>query len=127
MSSLIQTVTVGFGIQPNQPWNDIPWVAGYTAGREFHPALKNNVILLTKKVYYNCGQIARGLVKCYKKTAAFGRQGWIWYNNPVVITYTDTRGGEIHMEIAVSFLLSVAASVTAYYICKWLDEKLGHK
>lgn len=127
MSSLIQTVTVGFGIGPNQPWNDVPWVAGYTAGREFHPALKNNVILLTKKVYYNCGQIARGLVKCYKKTAAFGRQGWIWYNNPVVITYTDTRGGEIHMEMIASFLLSVAASVAAYYICKWLDEKLGHK
>ena len=98
MSSLIQTVTVGFGIGPNQPWNNVPWVAGYTAGREFHPALKNNVILLTKKVYYNCGQIARGLVKCYKKTAAFGRQGWIWYNNPVVITYTDTRGGEIRLK-----------------------------
>lgn len=33
-----------------------------------------------------------------QKTAAFGRQGWIWYNNPVVITYTDTRRGEIRLK-----------------------------
>ena len=123
MSSLIQTVTVGFGIGPNQPWNDVPWVAGYTAGREFHPALKNNVILLTKKVYYNCGQIARGLVKCYKKTAAFGRQGWIWYNRLVVTSQSGNRKGVLALTVLTSFVLSIIASVIAHYICKWLDRK----
>ena len=38
ISSLIQTLTVGFGIAPNQPQK---WVADYTAGRELHPAPKN--------------------------------------------------------------------------------------
>ena len=28
------------------------------------------------------------------------------------------------MELLISFLFSVAASVVAYYICKWLDEEL---
>ena len=37
-SSLIQTVTVGFGISPNQPHKR---VADYTAGRDLHPAPKN--------------------------------------------------------------------------------------
>mgnify|MGYP004497025723 FL=1 len=27
------------------------------------------------------------------------------------------------METVVTFVLSVAASVVAYYICKWLDEQ----
>ena len=37
--------TVGLGVSPNQPPN---WrVAGCTAGRDFHPALKIIVILLT--------------------------------------------------------------------------------
>ena len=27
------------------------------------------------------------------------------------------------MEVIITFLLSVAASVVAYYICKWLDGK----
>ena len=28
------------------------------------------------------------------------------------------------METVVTFVLSVAASVVAYYICKWLDEQI---
>ena len=27
------------------------------------------------------------------------------------------------MGVLVTFLLSVAASVVAYYVCKWLDEQ----
>ncbi len=38
VSSPIQTVTVGFGISPNQPHT---WVTDYTVGRELHPAPKN--------------------------------------------------------------------------------------
>lgn len=30
--------------------------------------------------------------------------------------------GVFHVEILVSFLLSVMASVVAYYLCKWLDS-----
>jgi len=36
-SSPLQTFTVGFGISPNRPHARL---AGYTAGREFHPAPK---------------------------------------------------------------------------------------
>ena len=32
------------------------------------------------------------------------------------------RKGVFHVEILVSFLLSVMASVVAYYLCKWLDS-----
>lgn len=35
ISSLIQTLTVGFGITPN-----LLSLAGFTAGRDLHPALK---------------------------------------------------------------------------------------
>lgn len=31
------------------------------------------------------------------------------------------------LEFIISFCMSVAASVVAYYICKWLDEQLGGK
>ena len=31
------------------------------------------------------------------------------------------------MDEATAFILSVVASVVGYYICKWLDEKLGKK
>jgi len=27
-------------------------------------------------------------------------------------------------EISISFILSILASVVAYYICKWLDEEV---
>lgn len=32
------------------------------------------------------------------------------------------KGGEAVTEILISFLVSVLASVTGYYICKWLDS-----
>ena len=28
------------------------------------------------------------------------------------------------MEMVVSFILSVAAGVVSYYICKWLEERI---
>ena len=35
--------------------------------------------------------------------------------------YTGTESGYATMNLFSSFLLSVLASVVAYYICKWLD------
>ena len=35
--------------------------------------------------------------------------------------YPATGGGE-HMEIVISFLVTVAAGVTCHLICKWLDR-----
>ena len=33
------------------------------------------------------------------------------------------RKGVIPMDISFSFILSVAAGVVSYYICKWLEEQ----
>ena len=33
------------------------------------------------------------------------------------------RKGVVTMEMVVSFILSVAAGVVSYYICKWLEEQ----
>lgn len=35
---------------------------------------------------------------------------------------TGDRKGVDHVETLLSFILSVLASVAAYYLCKWLDE-----
>lgn len=32
-----------------------------------------------------------------------------------------------HLEYIVTSILSVAAGVATYYICKWIDKKLGGK
>jgi len=37
--------------------------------------------------------------------------------------YTDDRKGVISMELHISFVVSIMASIIAYYICKWLDGK----
>ena len=35
------------------------------------------------------------------------------------------KGGEsIMLDMIVSFIFSVLASVVAYYICKWLDDEI---
>lgn len=47
LSSPIQTVTVGSGISPDQSLFE--GLAGFTAGREFHPALKISSIIILKK------------------------------------------------------------------------------
>lgn len=31
------------------------------------------------------------------------------------------EGGESNMQLITSFILSIMASIVAYYICKWLD------
>lgn len=31
------------------------------------------------------------------------------------------------MDGVTGFIISVVASVVGYYVCKWLDEKLGKK
>lgn len=33
------------------------------------------------------------------------------------------KGGALFVDIISSFMLSILASVVAYYICKWLDRK----
>lgn len=45
----------------------------------------------------------------------------LWYNERRYHPYTGTESGCATMSIFSSFLLSVLASVIAYYICKWLD------
>ena len=32
-----------------------------------------------------------------------------------------TTGGGVNMEVITTFLVSIAASIVAYFICKWLD------
>lgn len=41
----------------------------------------------------------------------------------VIINLISMRGGEIMREF-LEFILSIAASVVGYYICKWLDSKI---
>ena len=36
---------------------------------------------------------------------------------------TGDRKGVYHMDILLSFILSVLASVVAYYLCKWFDRE----
>ena len=51
MSSLIQTVTVGFGITPNRPRLRL---VGYTTGGDLHPALKTIYLCI---VYMGFGRL----------------------------------------------------------------------
>jgi hypothetical protein len=41
-----------------------------------------------------------------------------------VATPILARKGGVNMGVFTSFILSVMASVVAYYICKWLDGKM---
>lgn len=46
------------------------------------------------------------------------------YTVPVGLpTSIYKRKGVIPMDILFSFILSVAAGVVSYYICKWLEEQ----
>ena len=46
------------------------------------------------------------------------------YTVPVGLpTSIYKRKGVVTMEMVVSFILSVAAGVVSYYICKWLEEQ----
>jgi membrane protein DedA with SNARE-associated domain len=36
--------------------------------------------------------------------------------------YTAQRKGGAHMDLLLTFLISVVASVVGYYICKWLGR-----
>ena len=45
---------------------------------------------------------------------------FIWYINNVAWAH-QREGGENVVELICTFLVSVGASVVAYYICKWLD------
>ena len=46
------------------------------------------------------------------------------YTVPVGLpTSIYKRKGVIPMDILFSFILSVAAGVVSYYICKWLDDQ----
>ena len=43
----------------------------------------------------------------------------LWYN-VCAVDSLQQRGG-VQMDYLISFLISVGASIAAYYICKWLD------
>ncbi len=46
----------------------------------------------------------------------------ICYNKIVAYPNLQRKGGD-YMECIYSFILSILASVVAYYICKWLDRE----
>ncbi len=54
----------------------------------------------------------------------------LWYNRYAVHSQTHlfyTEGGELPLgEFLISFMLSIAASVIAYYLCKVLDAIVQH-
>ena len=56
-----------------------------------------------------------------KNALVSGRR--IWY--PVIaVSPCPSTGKEVkHMSTMMSFVLSVAAGIVSYYICKWLDEQ----
>jgi len=39
-----------------------------------------------------------------------------------VATPRRAQKGGVRLELIISFLISVMASITAYYICKWFDR-----
>lgn len=45
------------------------------------------------------------------------------YTYYVVVSQSDNRLEVKIMSIAVSFIVSLSASIVAYYICKWIDKK----
>ena len=48
----------------------------------------------------------------------------VCYNNEATTPRPQVeKGGCIVVEMFYSFILSVMASVVAYYICKWLDKE----
>ena len=51
----------------------------------------------------------------------------LWYSSIVTTPYTGTEGRVVFMELVVSFVISVMASVVAYYLCKWLDGEDGEE
>ena len=51
------------------------------------------------------------------------KQTNVWYNLKCYRLLNWQQEGGVVMESLVSFILSVLASVVAYYICKWLDGK----
>ena len=55
----------------------------------------------------------RNVVFCYKYC----------YTYYVVVSQSDNRLEVKIMSIAVSFIVSLSASIVAYYICKWIDKK----
>ena len=45
----------------------------------------------------------------------------LWYNCNATTPRQVQKGGMSCMNFFTSFLLSIVASIVAYYICKWLD------
>ena len=48
---------------------------------------------------------------------------YLWYTDKATTPRQEQKGGALFMDILSSFMLSIMASVIAYYICKWLDGK----
>ena len=53
------------------------------------------------------------------------RMGFFCYNENVAAPQSGDRKG-VGL-VLTGFLISVAASIIAYYVCKWLDERFGGK
>ena len=59
---------------------------------------------------------------CYRTNNIFVYKFiFVCYNTSVTDSDTGNRKEVSTLEHIISFLLSIAASVIAYYICKWLD------
>ena len=52
----------------------------------------------------------------------YHKMSFLWYTEQATAPRQVQEGGESNMETLASFLLSVMASIVAYYICKGLDR-----
>lgn len=54
-------------------------------------------------------------------STVFDKHDKLWYNGTASKPLSFVRKG-VHGMIFLDFLISVGASVVAYYVCKWLDR-----
>jgi hypothetical protein len=47
----------------------------------------------------------------------------LWYSGNAALLHSGSRGEVEMLEILISFLVSVAAGIISYYVCKWLDRR----
>ena len=63
--------------------------------------------------------VSRNTLKKYIEYIA--KKNCIWYNNQATTPRQEQKGGVLLLDTILSFMLSILASVIAYYVCKWLD------
>ena len=47
----------------------------------------------------------------------------IWYNTVAALLQSGNREEVDTLEFVIGFLVSVAAGIISYYVCKWLDRR----